>query len=73
MLSWLTVLGLEEHADTISGYVSESTALKDLLGMLTAEQEDEDEEDLKDLIKDMEIDGDGRDIPRSDWEAEGVA
>ena len=56
MLSWLTVLGLEEHADTISGYVSESTALKDLLGMLIAEQEDEDEEDLKDLIKDMEID-----------------
>ena len=39
----------------MSGYVSASSALADVLGMLEAEQEDEDEEDLKDLIGEMEL------------------
>ena len=58
MLPWLTSHGLEEHEDTIGNYVSESTELADLRGMLTSEQEDEEEEDLKDLIKDMELSAD---------------
>ena len=58
MLPWLTARGLQEHEDTIGNYVSESTELADLRGMLTSEQEDEDEEDLKDLIKDMEMEDD---------------
>eukprot|EP01045_Picozoa_sp_COSAG04_P022192 COSAG04_NODE_2474_length_4061_cov_26.333173_1_plen_121_part_10 len=49
LLGWLTAHGLEEHEDTIGNYVSESTELPDLRGMLVAEQEDEEEEDLKDL------------------------
>ena len=56
LLAWLTGLGLEEHEDVVGGYVSASTALTDVLGMLEAEQEDEEEEDLKDLIGEMELD-----------------
>ena len=53
--TWLAELGLADHVDTVSDYVSESTAIADVIGMLEAEKEDADE-DLKDLIKDMKLD-----------------
>ena len=49
---------MEEHEELVGGYVSASSALADVLGMLEAEQEDEEEEDLKDLISEMELDED---------------
>ena len=45
LLPWLTGLGFAEHQATIGNYVSESTELADLRGMLTSEQEDDEEED----------------------------
>eukprot|EP01045_Picozoa_sp_COSAG04_P011391 COSAG04_NODE_733_length_10713_cov_8.864236_1_plen_257_part_10 len=58
LLPWLTALGMAQHEETVGNYVSESTELADLRGMLVSEQEDEEEEDLKDLIKDMELEDD---------------
>ena len=48
MQSWLASVGFEGHENVIGNYVSESTALKDLFGMLVAEQEDEDSEAVGD-------------------------
>ena len=45
-----------EHEELISNYVSESTALADLHRMLEVEQGDDEEEDLKDLVAEMELD-----------------
>ena len=56
LLPWLSSVGFEEHEELISNYVSESTALADLRRMLEVEQEDEEEEDLKDLVAEMELD-----------------
>ena len=53
-----TALGFAEHEETVGNFVSESAELADLRGMLVAEQEDEEEEDLKELIKDMELSDD---------------
>ena len=56
LADWLAGIGLQEHLSLISGYVSSSSQLEDLRGMLVSEQEDEEEEDLKDLIGEMELD-----------------
>eukprot|EP01043_Picozoa_sp_COSAG02_P062782 COSAG02_NODE_8747_length_2457_cov_0.967769_3_plen_100_part_00 len=44
--------------EAISNYVISSTQLADLHGMLVAEQEDGEEEDLKVLVKDMGLEDD---------------
>jgi hypothetical protein len=44
--------------EAISNYVVSSTQLADLHGILVAEQEDDEEEDLKDLVKDMGLEDD---------------
>ena len=46
----------EAKLELVENYGSESTALADLRRMLEVEQEDEEEEDLKDLIGEMELD-----------------
>ena len=56
LADWLADIGLQEHLSLISGYVSSSSQLEDLRGMLVAEQEDEEEEDMKDLVSEMELD-----------------
>ena len=56
LADWLAGIGLQEHLSLISGYVSSSSQLEDLRGMLVSEQEDEEEEDLKDLVGEMELD-----------------
>ena len=59
---WLESIGLGDKYDAIEGYLTtdpdghKSSWHKDLRGMLEAEQEDEDEEDLKDMIGEMELD-----------------
>ena len=56
LADWLASIGLQEHLSLISGYVSSSSQLEDLRGMLVSEQEDEEEEDMKDLVGEMELD-----------------
>ena len=56
LAEWLGPLGLSEHVGTVGSWVSTATPLKDLRRMLELEQEDEEEEDLKDLIGEMELD-----------------
>eukprot|EP01045_Picozoa_sp_COSAG04_P014778 COSAG04_NODE_1124_length_8149_cov_4.403700_5_plen_239_part_00 len=59
LADWLAGIGLQDHLSLISGYVSSSSQLEDLRGMLVSEQEDEEEEDLKDLVGEMELDEEG--------------
>ena len=59
LADWLAGIGLQEHLSLISGYVSSSSQLEDLRGMLVAEQEDEEDEDMKDLVGEMELDEEG--------------
>ena len=59
LADWLAGIGLQEHLSLISGYVSTSSQMADLRGMLVSEQEDEEEEDMKDLVGEMELDEEG--------------
>ena len=46
----------EAKLELVENYLSVESQLADLRGMLVAEQEDEEEEDLKDLVAEMELD-----------------